>query len=58
MLRENWGYEEWAENYAQALWLEQWRLKNLSEMLVRVFGPETRLELPEERASTSRVITF
>ena len=38
----NGGYEEWAEHYAQALWLERWRLRNLSEMLVRVFGPETK----------------
>ena len=38
----NGGYEKWAEHYAQALWLERWRLRNLSEMLVRVFGPETK----------------
>ena len=38
----NEDYEEWAEHYAQALWLERWRLRNLSEMLVRVFGSETK----------------
>ena len=35
-------YEDWATNYAQALWLEKWRLRNLSEMLARVFGPQTK----------------
>ena len=38
----NGDYEGWAEHYAQALWLERWRLRNLSEMLVRVFGSETK----------------
>lgn len=32
--------EEWAYNYAQALWLEKWRLKNLSEMFAKIFGGE------------------
>ena len=35
-------YEDWATNYAQALWLEKSRLKNLNEMLVRMFSKETR----------------
>jgi hypothetical protein len=35
-------YEDWATNYAQALWLEKWRLRNQSEMLARVFGPQTK----------------
>ena len=34
-------YEDWAENYAQALWLEKWRLenqeKNLTNVLYKVF---------------------
>jgi hypothetical protein len=33
-------YEEWAEHYAQALWLERWRLRKLSEMLVKMFSNE------------------
>ena len=33
-------YEDWAENYAQALWLEKWRLKNLNEMLAKMFSSE------------------
>ena len=32
--------EDWAANYAQALWLEQWRLRNQSEMLVRLFSSD------------------
>ena len=31
-------YEDWAANYAQALWLEQWRLRNLNRMLVAMFS--------------------
>ena len=34
-------YEDWAANYAQALWLEKWRLenqeKNLTNVLNKVF---------------------
>ena len=33
-------YEDWAVNYAQALWLEKWRLKNLNEMLAKMFSSE------------------
>lgn len=33
-------YEDWAANYAQALWLEKWRLKNLNEMLAKMFSLE------------------
>ena len=33
-------YEDWATNYAQALWLEKWRLKNLNEMLAKMFSSE------------------
>lgn len=36
------SYEEWAEIYAQALWLEKWRLKNLNEMLARMFSTENK----------------
>lgn len=31
-------YDDWAANYAQALWLEKWRLKNLVEMYATIFG--------------------
>ena len=31
-------YEDWAANYAQALWLEKWRIKNHAEMLAKMFG--------------------
>ena len=34
------NYEDWATNYAQALWLEKWRLKNLNEMLAKMFSSE------------------
>ena len=30
--------EEWAELYAQALWLERWRIKNLAELIAALFG--------------------
>jgi hypothetical protein len=33
-------YEDWADNYAQALWIEKWRLKNQAEMIARMFGGE------------------
>ena len=33
-------YEDWVANYAQALWLEKWRLKNLNEMLAKMFSSE------------------
>ncbi len=32
------GYEDWAAHYAQALWLENWRLKKHAEMLAALFG--------------------
>lgn len=35
-------YEDWAVNYAQALWLEKWRLKNLNEMLAKMFSLEEK----------------
>lgn len=31
-------YEDWAANYAQALWLEKWRLRNKAEMIAALFG--------------------
>lgn len=34
------NYESWAANYAQALWLEKWRLKNRNEMLAKMFSSE------------------
>ena len=36
----NGGYEEWAEHYAQALWLVRWRLKNTADMLAKMIGGE------------------
>ncbi len=33
----NGSYEDYAENYAKALWLEQWRLKNMAELLSAIF---------------------
>ena len=33
-------YEDWETNYAQALWLEKWRMKNQAEMLVKMFGSD------------------
>ena len=36
----NGGYEKWAEHYAQALWLERWRLKNTADMLAKMIGGE------------------
>ncbi len=35
---ERCGYEEWAASYAQALWLERWRLRNTAEMIAALFG--------------------
>ena len=35
-------YEDWAASYAQALWLEKWRLKNLNEMLAKMLNPEEK----------------
>ena len=31
-------YDDWAAHYAQALWLEQWRMRNQAEMLARLLG--------------------
>lgn len=36
------NYEEWAAYYAEALWLEKFRNRNLAEMLSRMFGSESR----------------
>lgn len=33
-------YEAWATNYAQALWLERWRLKNTADILAKMIGGE------------------
>ena len=30
--------EDWAINYARALWLERWRLRNQAEMITAMFG--------------------
>ena len=34
--------EEWAELYAQALWLEKWRIRNLAELIAALFGESKR----------------
>ncbi len=31
-------YDNWAASYAQALWLERFRNRNLAEMLAAMFG--------------------
>ena len=31
-------YDDWAANYAQALWLEKWRMRNKAEMMAALFG--------------------
>jgi hypothetical protein len=31
-------YSEWCGLYAEALWLEEWRLNNLAEMISTLFG--------------------
>lgn len=35
---------QWGELYAEAQWLEQWRLNNMAEMLHRLFGGEDDTE--------------
>lgn len=35
------SYEEWAALYAQALWLEQWRMKNKETMLANLFSDKS-----------------
>lgn len=39
---EKCNYEEWAESYAQALWLEKFRNKNLVKMLTKLLGGDTK----------------
>lgn len=34
--------EQWAELYAEALWIERWRNRNLAEMIAAVFGGKGR----------------
>ncbi len=31
---------QWGDLYAEAQWLEQWRLNNKAEMLAKLFGEE------------------
>lgn len=31
---------EWAKLYAQAMWLEKWKLENQAEILSSLFGKE------------------
>lgn len=32
------NYDDWAANYAQALWLEKWRMRNQAETMAALFG--------------------
>lgn len=34
------NYEEWAMLYAQAIWLERWRLRNQAEMILGLFSQQ------------------
>jgi hypothetical protein len=36
------SYEEWAAHYAEALWLERFRNRNLAEILTGLFGGNAR----------------
>lgn len=36
------SYDEWAAHYAEALWLEKFRNRNLAEMLTGLFGGDAR----------------
>ena len=38
--------EDWASWYAQALWLEQFRLRNQAEMIANLFGEKNRWLFP------------
>jgi hypothetical protein len=45
LIRANFGvnpaeleYEQWAKLFAEAVWIEGWRLKNQAEMLSMLFG--------------------
>jgi hypothetical protein len=45
LIRANFGLEpeklslsKWSDLYAEAQWLEQWRLNNKAEMLVKILG--------------------
>ena len=47
LIRSNFGIEpeklqleRWGDLYAEAQWLEQWRLNNMAEMLSKLFGGE------------------
>lgn len=35
------SYEDWAAHYAQAIWLENYRLRREGELLAHVFGGES-----------------
>jgi RES domain-containing protein len=49
LIRANFGVdpaelsdEKWARLFAEAVWIEQWRLKNQAEMLAIMFGGKKR----------------
>ena len=42
------SYEEWAAHYAEALWLEKFRNRNLAEMLSGMFGGKASPRRPPE----------
>jgi hypothetical protein len=49
LIRANFGVEPgkmddetWARLVAEAMWIEQWRLKNQAELLAALFGSKNR----------------
>ena len=52
---ERCSYEEWAANYAQALWLEQWRLKNEAGMIAAEL-PEGEKDRYSHRGKAARLM--
>ncbi|WP_181871999.1 hypothetical protein [Bergeyella zoohelcum] len=45
MIRANFGLNpeelqvsQWNKHYAQAMWLEEWRLQNQAELFIKLFG--------------------
>ena len=39
---ERCSYDDWAAYYAQALWMERWRLRNQAEMIAAMFGEKKK----------------
>ena len=55
---EECDYETWASLYGQALWLEKWRLKNLNEMMAKMFSSEKNDLSPRRKTVMSFVFSF